>query len=740
MLYRATTYPLITLVHDIARGAIGLPELQRPFVWPNSKVRDLFDSLYRGYPCGFLLLWETGAGLLKGIGTGGKDETPSLAIVDGQQRLTSVYAVMTGAEVIRADHSRERIRIAFDPLSERFEVANAATAQDPAFIADIAEVWKPGANVFKVANDYLAKLSSVRALGSEETGRIQTAIGRLGTVTQFPFNALVLTTDAGVETVAEVFVRINGQGAKLNQADFILTLMSVFWEEGRKDLEAFAYAAAGPPDGKPSPKNYFIRPTPDQMLRVMVGLGLKRGKLEAVYAALRGRVPTTGLIDPARREAGFARLNAARDATLNVNRWHHFLGALPLAGYRSRRMISGGLALLYAYTIYLLGVEEVGIELSIMRQAVAEFFFMAAMTSRYTLSGETRFEADLAALMHLSGPADFLARLRRLSDLKLTDDFWSITLPEWLATSGRKTPSRLAYQAALVVLDARVLFSPLKVTAALDPVITGTKSTVEEHHLFPKAYLANLGVTEQKQVNQIANFALLEWPDNLKVGATPPSAYAPTLDAGLSANDRFHHGLPPLWWELPYDTFLSERRRRMADVVRTGWERLRGAPQAASDAPTTAELIAGGETEGVEFKSTLRTNLHTGQPDDKIQMAALKTVAAFLNAAGGTLLIGVADDGVVTGLGPDGFPTEDKMSLHLVNLTRDRIGELFLPYLHPEFLDHAGGRVLSVRCEPGPKPAFVKEGAAQRFFVRGANATAELIGQAVIDYTAQRFK
>jgi len=188
-------------------------------------------------------LWETGAGL-RAIGTNGKDETPSLAIVDGQQRLTSLYAVMTEAEVIRADYSRERIRIAFDPLAERFEVANAATAQDRAFISNVAEVWKPGANAFKVANDYLAARAAVRALTDEETGRIQTAIGRLVALAQNPFNALVLTTEAGVDTVAEVFVRINGQGTKLNQADFILTLMSVFWEEGRKDLEAFARAAA----------------------------------------------------------------------------------------------------------------------------------------------------------------------------------------------------------------------------------------------------------------------------------------------------------------------------------------------------------------------------------------------------------------------------------------------------------------------------------------------------------------
>jgi hypothetical protein len=472
----------------------------------------------------------------------------------------------------------------------------------------------------------------------------------------------------------------------------------------------------------------------------MVGLGLKRGKLEAVYAALRGRVPTTGVIDPARREAGFARLKAARDATLNVNRWHHFLSALPIAGYRSRRMITSDLVLLYAYTIYLIGVEEVGVELSAMRQAIAEFFFMAAMTSRYTLSGETRFEADVAALHSISGPADFLARLRRLSDLKLTQDFWSITLPETLASSGGKTPARMAYQAALVVLDARVLFPKLKVATAVDPVVTGTKSAIEEHHLFPKAHLASIGIGERKQVNQIANFALLEWPDNLKIGKTAPKDYASALDTRITEEDRFHHALPPNWWELDYESFHQERRRRMAAVVRAAWERLRGEVPDKEIEPTVAELIASGETEGVEFKSTLRVNLATKQPDDKIQMAVLKTLAGFLNSSGGSLLIGVNDDGDAIGLATDGFPNEDKMSLHLVNLIRDRIGELFLPYIHPEFVDHGRQRVLSVRCERGPKPAFVKDGVAQKFFVRGANATAELTGQAVVEYCGHRFK
>ena len=191
---------------------------------------------------------------------------------------------------------------------------------------------------------------------------------------------------------------------------------------------------------------------------------------------------------------------------------------------------------------------------------------------------------------------------------------------------------------------------------------------------------------------------------------------------------------------MPYHAFLDQRRMRMADVVRAAWVRLRGGPQAVPDAPPIAELIVGGESEGVEFKSTLRTNLHTGQPDDRIQVAVLKTVAAFLNAGGGTLLIGVSDDGSIVGLVADGFPNEDKMSLHLVSLIRDRIGDVFLPYVHPDFVQLDGGRVLSVRCERGPKPAFVKDGTAQKFFVRGANATIELVGPSVVEYSSQRFK
>ena len=258
----------------------------------------------------------------------------------------------------------------------------------------------------------------------------------------------------------------------------------------------------------------------------------------------------------------------------------------------------------------------------------------------------------------------------------------------------------------------------------IDPAVKGSKATFEQHHLFPRGYLKTLDITDLRQVNQIANFAVVEWPDNLKISDTAPADYAIPLDAKYSGLDReqmlFWHGLPPNWWELPYEEFLRERRSRMANVVRDAYDLLAGhAPSAVAPKISISELLAAGEGSDTEFKSTLRTNLHTGQADEKMHLATLKSIAGFLNTKGGRLIIGVDDNGKAIGLSSDSFPNEDKMGLHLVNLIRDRLGDVFLPYIHTQFEEENGERVLVVHCEKGPKPCFVKDAAAQRFFVTG---------------------
>jgi hypothetical protein len=435
-LFTTTAYPLLALVEEIRLGKIGLPDIQRPFVWPNVKVRNLFDSLYRGYPAGYLLFWETGADpTMRTIGTGDTRKPPSLAIVDGQQRLTSLYAVIKAQEVVRSNFQKERIRIAFNPLQERFDVTDASIVKDKAYIPDISEIWKPATNVFEFADHFIGELKKVRALSPDEISKAQSAIGRLHALTQYTFTALTLSSTVGSETVAEVFVRINGEGKKLNQSDFIMTLMSVFWDEGRADLERFAREATAPKATGASPFNHFIKPSPDQMLRVSVGLGLKRARLENVYNVLQGRDAATGQVNPLKRDAQFAILRSAQARVLNLANWHHFLSALTLAGYRHEGMITSETAIIYAYVLYLIGVIDHVIDKQTMRQAIAEFFFMASLTGRYTNSPETAFEFDIAQLRGMADEGAYLNKLREICATTLTNDYWDITLPNNLATS-----------------------------------------------------------------------------------------------------------------------------------------------------------------------------------------------------------------------------------------------------------------------------------------------------------------
>ena len=138
------------------------------------------------------------------------------------------------------------------------------------------------------------------------------------------------------------------------------------------------------------------------------------------------------------------------------------------------------------------------------------------------------------------------------------------------------------------------------------------------------------------------------------------------------------------------------------------------------------ELVRGGEGDLVELKSTLRVNLHTGQRDSRMEQTVLRTLAGFLNRDGGTLIVGVADDGAPIGLDVDGFENEDRMHLHLVNIVNSSIGAPVWAYMHANFDDLEDGRVLVVRCEKARAPVYVKDGSAERFYVRTGPSTTEL--------------
>ncbi|MDO9230046.1 MAG: DUF262 domain-containing protein [Syntrophales bacterium] len=580
-LFKQVGYSLSKLIEDIDIGEIGLPDIQRPFVWTTAKVRDLFDSMYKGFPVGYLLFWiNTLNGNHRQIGIDTKQKAPRLLIVDGQQRLTALYAVLKGRNIIRSDYTEQSIQIAFRPCDARFDVADAAIRRDPEFIHNISELWSGEHARNRFVKDFIKKLREYRPVSEQEEDMLNESIDKLYDLQHYPFTALELSPNIDEERVAEVFVRINSKGVTLNQADFILTLMSVFWDEGRTQLEQFCRATRQPALGEASPFNYFIQPEPDQLLRVCVGLGFRRARLNYVYSILRGKDLETEQFSEERRIQQFEVLKDSQARVLDLQNWHEFLKVLIRAGFRSASMISSQAALLYSYVMFLIGKYDFKMDLYGLRNLVARWFFMTTLTARYSASPETTMESDLARLRSITDAASFVKNFDQVISDTLTEDFWAITLPNEIATSSPRSPSLFAYYATLNLLDAKVLFSKMKVSELLDPAIKGKKSGTERHHLFPKNYLKKMNITEIRDTNQIANYALVEWSDNIEISDSSPQEYLPQYIARFNPDELrdmcYWHALPDGWEHMTYEAFLKARRKAIAQIIREGYRRLSG--------------------------------------------------------------------------------------------------------------------------------------------------------------------
>lgn len=278
----------------------------------------------------------------------------------------------------------------------------------------------------------------------------------------------------------------------------------------------------------------------------------------------------------------------------------------------------------------------------------------------------------------------------------------------------------------------------------LDPSLQAQRSAIERHHLFPKGYLATLDITSTRDTNQIANYALTEWGDNAMIADQPPAEYMPDFRERFSADElsrMYHwHALPENWEHLEYRDFLEKRREHIAQVIAEGYRTLVAEPEAEVEAEELdlSQLVMHGESEAVEFKSTMRINLHTGNKDPRMELGVLKTLAGFLNTNGGTLIVGVADDGTPVGIEVDSFPNEDKMSLHLVNIVKSRMGPQAMTTIHAHFEDFEGSRVMIVECRKASAPIFVKDGDIERFYIRTGPSTTELSASQTQDYIKQR--
>jgi hypothetical protein len=264
---------------------------------------------------------------------------------------------------------------------------------------------------------------------------------------------------------------------------------------------------------------------------------------------------------------------------LNLTHWHQFLNALVGAGFRSAEMISSQNALLYAYAFYLIGRIRFKVPEHALQKAIGRWFFASSLTGRYTGSPETVMDSDLNRFKAVADASGFVTTLDEVIAKELTNDFWAITLPANLDSSSARNPELFAYAAAQNRLGAPVLFSHKRIAELIDPALLTKKKALERHHLFPRAHLEKAGVSDLKQINQMANYALLEWPDNIDISDAPPSEYVPEIKARFRASEwdkmQEAHALPGGWEHMDYAEFLEKRRQLMASIIRRGFETLR---------------------------------------------------------------------------------------------------------------------------------------------------------------------
>lgn len=588
-IFSNTTLTVNQLIEKIDTGELGLPELQRPFIWKDSKVRDLFDSLMRGYPIGYLMLWECPSlEKKKSIGVDLHSyNSPKEVIIDGQQRLTSLYAVMKGKKVINSKFDEKSIIISYNPLQDKFEVGYQATKKDPEWIYNISDVYTTSSS-FKFINSFIKRLSEYRECKGEvlteaEQDTISENINAIVNLKNHTLPVFDIKANAEEEDVSEIFVRVNSGGVSLKQNDFILTLLSLYWDEGRKEIEEFSKESTFPTKGKTTSYNQITTVAAQDLIRVVMAYAFDRARLKYGYKLLRGAdFDKRGAVDEELRIQRFDTLKEKLPDVLDVHSWHEFLKAIMNAGYLSGDLILSGNAIFYSYAFYLIAKHRFHASYNENMHLTSLWFFYASLVSLYTGSFESTVESHLNSIKDLSTLKEYKDFILSRVNERLTNDYFDITLvgSEGLAVSGKGNNAWNAYVAALNIMDAKILFSKsnLLVSKLFEPGTDGNRKSLEKHHLFPKAHMKAQGYTDAK-INQMANYAFIDWKDNMDILDDAPSVYYPIVCEGRSDEEILRmeeeNALPHGWENMPYEDFLVERRKLMAAKIKQAFDLLK---------------------------------------------------------------------------------------------------------------------------------------------------------------------
>ena len=575
------------LLHDVELGRIGLPDLQRPFVWPDSKVRDLLDSMLKGYPVGYIMLWSSPEEYenSKHIGDNEKAyKEPDDLVIDGQQRLTALLAALHGTRVRDKNYRDRTIKISFNPLTREFAVWTQAYERNTEWISSVSSVFEADRDhsVSKFRKSFIRQADEGRRrndrpeLTDEEEDLVEENLNDLLNLGIYTLPTLKINSKADEEDVAEIFVRVNSGGTKLTEKNFIETLLAVFDNEVHSRIDSFCAESRVPKDG--TAYNQIIEVDPSHLIRVAVGVGFRRARLKYAYMLLRGKDLKTGITSSKTREENLEKFKRSLDLALNLNNWHAFLNLFGKAGYLKGSIVASTNAVVFSYVLYLIGKYDYKVPPFELNKVITKWIFMSTITGFYTGSTESEVEKQFADLRGVTTAEGFVAYLESAIETRFTDDFFTYSLPSSLEGSSASSPSWFGYVASLIVLGTPMLFSTSPLAQYFAIGASGKKGAIDKHHIFPKSYLTKIGYDNDRDRNQIANFTYLDYNTNIEIGDQAPGEYVAAFrerlgEEGYSRTCR-DNALPLGFESLEYPEFLAKRRVLMAGIVKKAYERL----------------------------------------------------------------------------------------------------------------------------------------------------------------------
>lgn len=591
--FNLTQYSVYAILGLIEAREFVIPEIQRPFVWKRSQVRDLIDSLYNGYPTGYIITWKN-----PDVQT--KEGTPANGkhiLIDGQQRITALMAAISGLEVLDDDFNKIKIKIAFNPLAEdatkRFAVQDASHLKDKKWIPDISEIFKPEFKSFAFIKEYAEANEGV------DVDELSETILKLKGIANRQIGVIDLDHTLDIDEVTEIFIRINSKGTALSQYDFVMSKMAADTLHGgntlRKVVDYFCHLAVKPDFYPQMLKDFDFAQTeyankiswlrndfeeiydPDygDMLRVAFMYSFNRGRLADLVSLLSGRDFETREY---KEEIVLESYNLLKQGILrfiNEYSFKQFVLAIKGAGFKSRKLLNSQMTLSFAYMLYLKLQDDPTIQQGQIKRLIQKWYVLSTLTGRYVASPESVMSRDIRNILEKG----FIAYASEVEASVLSDTFWTVTLPQNLETTSLNSPAFNTFLAAQDYLKCNSML--MKGTMISDLItISG-----DVHHIFPKAYLKRNGIDSQTKYNQVANYTYLDTQVNKAISDDAPQVYfgrilnqceTKVVEIGnivdreeLNENLK-ENAIPENIISMTaddYDAFLLERRKMMAAMI-----------------------------------------------------------------------------------------------------------------------------------------------------------------------------